>query len=73
MRLKRSSAISTRSMRSQMTNPPTDKEKYEMIEEACRKLAAEGRIYDTGQRKWSERTKSYQIVWGVVPPKQKQS
>jgi hypothetical protein len=56
-----------------MTNPPTDKEKYEMIDEACRKLAAEGRIYDTGQRKWSERTKSYQIVWGVVPPKQKQS
>jgi hypothetical protein len=51
------------------TNSPTDEEKYEMIEEAIRRLAAEGLIYDTGRRKWSARTQTYQIVWAAIPPK----
>jgi hypothetical protein len=44
----------------------------EAIDDCLRMLAAEGRIYDTGQRKWSERTQSYQIVWEIVPPKDEQ-
>jgi hypothetical protein len=48
---------------------PTDEQKYEMIEEAFRTLAAQGLIYDTGIRKWSERTRSYQVVWAAVPGK----
>ena len=38
-----------------MTNSPTDEQIDEMIEEAIRTLAAEGLLYDTGKRKWSER------------------
>jgi hypothetical protein len=65
--------MSTRKMRrSQMRSCPSDAEKYKMIEEAWR-LAAEGVIYDTGRRSWSERTQSYQVVWGVLPPKNKRS
>jgi hypothetical protein len=56
-----------------MTNLPTDEEKYEMIEEVLQRLAAEGLIYDTGERRWSARTQTYQIVWAAVPPKHKQS
>jgi hypothetical protein len=55
-----------------MTSTPTDEEKQEMIEQALRELEAAGIIYDTGKRRWSERTKSYQIVWAsflAVPPK----
>jgi hypothetical protein len=46
-----------------MANSPTDEQKYRMIEEAILSLAARGFLYDTGQRKWSARTQSYQIVW----------
>ena len=35
----------------------------EQIEEALQSLAREGLIVDSGQRRWSERTQSYQIVW----------
>jgi hypothetical protein len=56
-----------------MTKSPTDEEKYQMIEEANRQLAAEGLLYDTGQRRWSERTQSYQTVWAAVPPKHQRS
>jgi hypothetical protein len=56
-----------------MKNDPTDDEKYEMIEAAFRRLEAEGQIYDTGQRRWSERTRTHQVVWAAVPPKDKQS
>jgi len=45
---------------------------YEEIEAALHELAAEGRIYDTGERRWSERTQSHQVVWAAVPPKHKQ-
>jgi len=51
---------------SEMTSSPTDDEKYRMIEEAIQSLAADGLIYDTGKRRWSERTKSYQIVWAYA-------
>jgi hypothetical protein len=56
-----------------MTRSRKDDEWYQTIEEVCRQLAADGLIYDTGERRWSPRTKSYQVVWVAVPPKDKQS
>jgi hypothetical protein len=53
--------------RPKMTVLPTEAEKYAAIEESFRWLAAKGLIYDTGRRRWSERTQSYQIVWAAVP------
>lgn len=50
-----------------MTKLPTDEEKYHFIEETFRRLAEEGLIYDTGKRKWSARTRSYQVIWARVP------
>ena len=44
-----------------------EKEKYEEIEQALQKLAREGQIVDTGRRRWSKRTRSYQIVWAKAP------
>jgi hypothetical protein len=41
----------------------------EMIEKVIQQLAAQGKVYDTGERRWSERTQSYQVVWAAVPPK----
>ena len=38
---------------------------YESVNEAIQELAREGKIYDTGKRRWSERTGSYQIVWAA--------
>jgi hypothetical protein len=52
-----------------MRKSPPDEEFYEAVMEACLSLAAEGLIYDTGKRRWSERTQTYQIVWAAVPPK----
>jgi hypothetical protein len=40
-----------------------DDDAIEAIEQAIQDLAREGLIVDTGQRRWSERTRSYQIVW----------
>ena len=45
----------------------TPEEALEVIEEAFQSLARDGRIYDTGERVWSERTKLYEIVWAAVP------
>ena len=45
---------------------PPDGVVYEAIEQAIQDLAREGLIVDTGQRRWSERTRSYQIVWAAV-------
>jgi hypothetical protein len=56
-----------------MRKYPTDERLHEEVMEALRRLAAEGRIYDTGRRKWSERTQSYQVVWAAVPPKNEQN
>jgi hypothetical protein len=53
-----------------MTNSPTDEQKFRMIEKAILSLAAEGLIYDTGKRRWSARTRSYQVVWAAVPQKE---
>ena len=41
----------------------SDEVDYDAIEEAIQDLAREGLIVDTGERRWSERTRSYQIVW----------
>jgi hypothetical protein len=38
---------------------------YKLIEDVFQNLAAEGVIYDTGKRRWSERTGRYQIVWAL--------
>ncbi len=46
---------------------------YEDIEQAMRTLAERGEIYDTGERRCSDRTKSHQIVWACVPPRAQQS
>jgi len=46
---------------------PTDDEKYAAIEEAIQSLAREGLIVDSGQRRWSERSGRYEIVWIAVP------
>jgi hypothetical protein len=40
-----------------------DDDAIEAIEQAIQDLAREGLIVDTGERRWSERTRSYQIVW----------
>ena len=40
-----------------------DSEIYDAIEQAFQSLAREGLIVDSGHRRWSERTRSYQIVW----------
>jgi hypothetical protein len=36
---------------------------YDAIEQAIQDLARKGLIVDSGRRRWSERTRSYQIVW----------
>jgi len=38
---------------------------YEAIEQAIQDLARKGLIVDTGCRRWSERTRSYHIVWAA--------
>jgi hypothetical protein len=53
-------------------NRRDEDEYYEMIGACIQVLVAEGRLYDTGERRWSERTQSHQVVWGAVPPKHKQ-
>jgi hypothetical protein len=44
---------------------PLDEVDYDAIEQAIQDLAREGLIVDTGRRRWSERTRSYQIVWAA--------
>ena len=53
-------------------NRRDEDEYYEMIGACIQVLVAEGLVYDTGKRRWSERTQSHQVVWEVVPPKHKQ-
>ena len=59
--------------RFEMKESPKDTENHETIEESLQWLAAHGFIYDTGQRRWSDRTQSYQVVWAAIPPKHEQS
>ena len=42
---------------------PDSADDDDAIEQAIQNLAREGLIVDTGERRWSERTRSYQIVW----------
>jgi hypothetical protein len=37
--------------------------RHDAIEQAIQNLARRGLIVDSGRRRWSERTRSYQIVW----------
>ena len=43
---------------------PTDPaEVKRSIEEAIQELVRKGLLVDSGQRRWSERSKRYEIVW----------
>jgi hypothetical protein len=42
---------------------PDNVDDDDAIEQAIQDLARQGLIVDTGRRRWSERTRSYQIVW----------
>ena len=42
---------------------PLDEDDDDAIEQAIQNLARKGLIVDSGHRRWSERTRSYQIVW----------
>jgi hypothetical protein len=42
---------------------PLDEVDDDPIEQAIQNLARKGLIVDSGRRRWSERTRSYQIVW----------
>jgi len=44
---------------------PLEEVDYDAIEQAIQDLARQGLIVDTGRRRWSERTRSYQIVWAA--------
>ena len=56
-----------RNIRKRPAAVPKEKEKCEAIEQALQKLAREGLIVDTGRRRWSKRTHSFQIVWVKAP------
>jgi hypothetical protein len=51
-------------------NRRDEDEYYEMVEASIQRLVAEGLAYDTGERKWSERTQSREVVWAAVEPKE---
>ena len=43
---------------------PLDEDDHrDAVEQALQDLARMGLIVDSGRRRWSERTRSYQIVW----------
>ena len=42
---------------------PAESFTYAEIEEAMLRLASEGLIVDSGERRWSERIGRYEIVW----------
>ena len=46
-----------------------DEEKRAYVDQLLESAARWGLLRDTGKRKWSERTRSYQIVWEAVPGK----
>lgn len=57
-------SISPRWLEDFVTTEP-DQARLE-IEAALRRLVRQGLIYDTGKRRWSERSQQYQIVWAAV-------
>jgi hypothetical protein len=46
-----------------------DEEKQAYADQLLESAAKWNLLRDTGKRKWSERTRSYQIVWEAVPGK----
>jgi hypothetical protein len=42
---------------------PTDAELQRLLEEATQHFVRKGWLIDSGQRRWSERTGRYEIVW----------
>ena len=46
-----------------------DEEKRAYKDRLLESAARWGLLRDTGKRKWSERTRSYQIVWEAIPGK----
>ena len=48
---------------------PDDEVKQAYAEQMFESAGKWGLLRDTGKRKWSERTHSYQIVWEAVPGK----
>ena len=46
-----------------------DEDKRAYADRLLESAARWGLLRDTGKRKWSERTRSYQIVWEAVPGK----
>jgi hypothetical protein len=45
---------------------PLDEVDHDAIEQAIQDLARQGLIVDTGERRWSERTGRYHIVWAAT-------
>ena len=43
--------------------PPDDKEMLDAMDEALQRAVKEGIIVDSSERKWSDRTGRYEIVW----------
>jgi hypothetical protein len=39
----------------------------EQVQAAIRELVSQGKLYDTGERRWSERYQCWEIVWCAVP------
>jgi hypothetical protein len=49
-----------------ISNPPPilpDQEMLDAIDEALQRAVERGVIVDSGERRWSERTGRYEIVW----------
>ncbi len=43
-------------------------ELYDAIQRTMLEFAAEGRIVDSGRRRWSPRTGRFEILWMLPPP-----
>jgi hypothetical protein len=53
------------------TDPISEAELSEAIQDAIDDLAADGEIVDTGRRRFSNRTGRYEIVWTLAPDRRK--
>ncbi len=47
----------------------SETELHEAVQVAIAELAAEGHIVDSGRRRWSRRSKQFEIVWMMAPEK----
>jgi hypothetical protein len=48
------------------TKPSGAEDIYGPVQEVIEQLAIEGRIVDSGRRRWSDRSGRYEIVWVVA-------